>query len=134
MSDTLAAEPRRGSVSMPARGRTSRHRHNSPAASGGSINRRRQLLARTLHGNSSSRNSSSGSLTLPQEPVADDAQVVPGGNSFLPDAPWLVLGSDEASGAKLGRSASFCGPAAAVRRSFMKRPSSCASEADCIKA
>ncbi|KAJ2743109.1 hypothetical protein GGI20_003995 [Coemansia sp. BCRC 34301] len=138
-SETLAVVgPRRGTASMPARTRSARHRHCSPAASASDTNRRR-LLARAIHSNSNSSSSrdlarNSGSIaSLPFPPstaTADDAWQAPV-FSASSDALWLLV--DNSGFGKLGRSASCCEPEVGVRRkSYMKRPSSCASEADCF--
>ncbi|KAJ2254952.1 hypothetical protein GGI13_001873 [Coemansia sp. RSA 455] len=123
-SDSLAAlGPRRGTASMPAaRARSTRHRHCSPAASNSGTNRRR-LLARAIH--------SSSIAALPFPPssaMADDTWEVPV-FSASSDALWLLADSGYGGG-RVGRSASCYEPVAARRRGFMKRPSSCASEAD----
>ncbi|KAJ2890298.1 hypothetical protein GGI21_006219, partial [Coemansia aciculifera] len=134
-SESLAvAGPRRGTASMPARARSARHRHGSPAASASSTNRRR-LLARAIHSNSGrdlTRNGGSiASLPFSPSTAADDTWEVPV-YSASSDALWLF--ADNGFG-KVGRSASCCEPEAAARRkSLMKRPSSCASEADYFNA
>ncbi|KAJ2011142.1 hypothetical protein GGI14_006238, partial [Coemansia sp. S680] len=60
--------------------------------------------------------------------MADDTWEVPV-FSASSDALWLLADSGYGGG-RVGRSASCYEPVAARRRGFMKRPSSCASEAD----
>ncbi|KAJ2455387.1 hypothetical protein GGF42_003431, partial [Coemansia sp. RSA 2424] len=138
-SESLAvAGPRRGTASMPARTRSARYRRCSPAAStSGTTTNRRRLLARAIHSNGNGNGSrelgrNGGSIASspfpPSAATADDTWEVPV-FSASSDALWLLV--DSGFG-KVGRSASCCGPpeAAMRRRGFMKRPSSCASEAD----
>ncbi|KAJ1670189.1 hypothetical protein GGF38_001694, partial [Coemansia sp. RSA 25] len=136
-SESLAvAGPWRGTASMPARTRSARHRRCSPAASAsGTTTNRRRLLARAIHSNGNGSRElvrNGGSIASSPFPssaaTSDDTWEVPV-FSASSDALWLLV--DSGFG-KVGRSASCCGPpeAAMRRRGFMKRPSSCASEAD----
>ncbi|KAJ2488470.1 hypothetical protein IWW37_004784 [Coemansia sp. RSA 2050] len=122
--DSLSAVgPRRGTASMPAgRARSARHRHGSPAASSSGTNRRR-LLARAIYSNTMAT-----SPFPPSSAMSDDTWEVPV-FSASSDALWLLADSSF-GGRKVGRSASCYEPTAARRRGSMRRPSSCASEAD----
>ncbi|KAJ2690787.1 hypothetical protein IWW39_000447 [Coemansia spiralis] len=104
------------------RARSARHRHGSPAASSSGTNRRR-LLARAIHSNTMAT-----SPFPPSSAMSDDTWEVPV-FSASSDALWL-LADTGFGGRKVGRSASCYEPAVARRRGPMRRPSSCASEAD----